>query len=108
MGSEILEQKDEDKEDPIEHLRGKAQSGVSNILKAVLEEEEVKNLISKAVVRQSLESALFFACLLIGALDIWNAARTILNIPWQGDVAKGIILIIIGSLYLFRKLKSHT
>jgi len=107
MVKKPLDETNEDKEDPVEHLRGKARSGASNVLKAILQDEEIQKILSRAVVRQSLESALFFACLLIGALDVWNAARTLLNIPWQGDIAKGIILIIIGSAYLIRKLKSR-
>jgi len=107
MAKETLEQKNEDKEDPIEHLRGKAQSGVSNILKAVLEEEEVKKLISKAVVRQSIETGLFLSCLIVGIITLFNSVKIALGFGWEGDLAAGITLIIIGASYVFRKLKSH-
>ncbi len=75
MGKEALDETDEDKEDPIEHLRAKAQSGVSNIISALLEEEEVQKLISRAVVKQSLETGLFLSFLIVGIMTLFNSLK---------------------------------
>jgi len=105
MGKEALDETNEDKEDPLEHLRGKARSGVSSILKAVLEEEDVQTLIRRTVVKQSLETGFFLSCLIVGGLSLVNAAKSLLSLTWQADVAVGVALIIPGIIYLAKKLK---
>jgi len=71
----------------------------------VLEEDEVRKLISRTVVKQSLETGIFLSCLIVGGLSLVNAAKTFLGLTWQADVAVGVALIIPGIAYLAKKLK---
>ena len=105
MGQEALDEKNEDKGDPIEHLREKTQSGLLNILKAILAEEEVRKLLSRTVVKQSLETGIFLSCLIVGGLSLVNAFKNLIGLTWQADVAVGVALIIPGIIYLAKKLK---
>jgi len=100
MVVEKLEEENENQEDPVEYLSGKAQKGVFNIIEEILRQP----VVQKALIKQSVESGLFISCLIVGILTIVNALKQALNISWQVDVAIGISLIIIFIVYVKRKL----
>jgi len=95
-----MAEENENQEDPVEYLSGKAQKGVFNIIEEILRQP----VVQKALIKQSVESGLFISCLIVGILTIVNALKQALNISWQVDVAIGISLIIIFILYVKRKL----
>ena len=96
-------------EDPeLEYLRSKAQRSLSDVINEVLENEAVKKAVSRAVIKQSLEMGISLSFLIVGITTLFNAFKNLFGFGWQGDLAAGTTLIIVGASYLFWKLKSHT
>lgn len=96
-------EKNEDKESS--RLKDKARGGILDVIEGALEEPEVKKLINRIIIKQSLESAIFLSCLLAGALMVVSAAKVVANSTWQVDAVSGIILIVVGAVYLYLKMR---
>jgi len=101
-------ERSESEEDPsLKYLRAKSQEGIGNILEGILDNPEVKKIITRAIIRQSVETGIFLSCLIVGVMTLFSALKAVFNLGWRGDFAIGIILIIIGVVYVVGKLKSH-
>ena len=88
----------------LKYLKMKTQDSLSNVINEILENETIKKAISQAVIKQSLITGLFLSCLIVGILTLVNAVKTLCNFTWQADLIVGMILIILGSVYITKKL----
>jgi len=105
MDNSSLVQKGQDEEDPIEHLKAKAEDGIGNVIEEVISTAFKMPSVQKTLIRQSVESGLFISCLIVGILTIVNAVKQILNVSWQADIAIGVTLIIVFVVYVTKKTK---
>jgi len=102
MDSKKCDQLEKDPE--LSYLKMKTQDSLSNVINEILENEMIKKAISQAVIKQSLITGLFLSCLIVGILTLVNAVKTLCNFTWQADLIVGMILIILGSAYIAKKL----
>lgn len=100
MGDKALPNKKRDSEDAHERLRERARAGTANLVEQVLRQPEVQ----RTLMRQSIETAVFVSCLLVGVLTMVNAAKQALNVSWQIDLALGVSLILVFLVYVVKKM----
>lgn len=82
-----------------ERLKKKAREGTNNIVTQLLKNSEIQRLLTM----QSLKSGLFLACFLVGLMDLTNVLKVVFNLDWKLDLVKGVILLIVGVIYLLKK-----
>lgn len=85
-------------------LKEKADNGAVAVVNKVMKQPEVQNIIKKNVNKQTFISGLFMAFLLIGFLMLSNVAKEVLKYSWQGDLAIGVVLIVIGGAYMVKEI----
>ena len=100
----MAEEKHQD--DPeLARLRQKSARGALNILEALFQQPEFRKLIRKAFIKQSVEMSIFLGFFVVGLFTLFNALKSIYNIGVVGDVAVGVILILVGLVYVVRSLR---
>jgi len=99
--------KEENKErvDPnLERLRQKTAKGALNVVEALFQEPRFRKLIRRTLLKQSLETSIFLALLIVGIFTVFNTLKTVYNFGWIGDLLFGVTLISIGLSYIIRGL----
>jgi len=82
------------RDDPdLARLQAKTAKGALNIL------------IRKAFIKQSVEMSIFLGFFVVGLFTLFNALKSIYNIGVVGDVAVGVILILVGLVYVVGSLR---
>lgn len=94
----------ETQKDVEKYLADKAKSSIGKTVEGILNDDSVKKIVEKTVVRQSIETGFFLSFLIIGMMTLANAAKQAVGLTWQGDLIIGLTLITVGGVYMIRKL----
>lgn len=83
--------------------------GKVNIVKGIVNDPEVQNIIKESMLRETIKNAIFMSAFLVGLLKLYDVAKTLTNFNWVGDLIVSLILLSIGLFYtlpsLFKKKK---
>lgn len=88
----------------VRKLKDKMENGQVNVVKKIMNQPEIQNILKKNINKQTFISGLFMAFLLIGFLEVSQAVKTIFNYTWQFDLVAGIVLITIGAVYMVKEI----
>lgn len=97
-----MEQTEQNAEEA-QKLRAKAEDGAVGMVKKVMQQKEVQNVLKKNINKQTFVSGLFMAFILIGFLEVSQAIKQIFNYTWQFDLVAGIVMIAVGAIYMLKE-----
>lgn len=76
--------------------------GAKNVVGDILSDPEVQSMIKGALLKETVKNSIVMACILIGALKIYDVAKIIIGFNWVGDLIIALALLGVGLIYLFR------
>ena len=83
--------------------------GKVNIVKGIVNDPEVQNIIKESLLRETIKNAIFMSAFLVGLLKLYDVAKILINFNWVGDLIVSLILLSVGLFYtlpsLFKKKK---
>ena len=88
----------------VKKLREKMENSQVSVVKKIMQQPEVQQVLKKNINKQTFISGLFMAFLLIGFLEVSQAIKTIFNYTWQFDLVAGTVLIAIGAVYMVKEI----
>jgi hypothetical protein len=90
----------------IERLRAKTKKGAANVVNEVLADPEVQALIKGALLRETVKTSILMACLFVGVLKLYDVAKTVVGFDWKGDFVIGLLLTLIGLIYMLKNISN--
>ncbi|MFN3330494.1 MAG: hypothetical protein ACK419_06175 [Pyrinomonadaceae bacterium] len=102
----VEEEHSEDSDPDVAYLKAKANTSAVKTIEAILETPKMKRLIRKTFVKEGLLQGFIMAFIFVGLMMVYNAVKAALNFGWQIDLAAGYFLILVGALYLWRKIRA--
>jgi len=84
----------------LEYLKKKSAQGATNVIGDVLGNPEIK----KAIIHKAAMPLIAVACLFIGVLGLFDAAKQLLNLNWQVQTIISLILVAICLSYLLKNM----
>jgi hypothetical protein len=92
----------------IERLRAKTKKGAANVVNEVLADPEVQALIKGALLRETVKTSILMACIFVGILKLYDVAKVVTGFDWKGDFIIGLVLTLVGLIYMLRDMSSGT
>jgi len=86
--------------DEIAVLEEADRKGKINIVRGIINDNEVQQVIKTALLRETIKNSLFFACFIVGLLKLYDVAKAVVGFGLIGDLAVSVILILIGLIYM--------
>jgi len=81
--------------------------GKVNIVKGIVNDPEVQNIIKNSLIRETVKNSMLMACILVSLLKLYDVAKILTNFNWVGDLLVSLILLSIGLFFtlpsLFKK-----
>lgn len=90
----------------IEKIEEADRKGKVNIVKSIMDDPEVQEIIKQSLLRETIKNAIIMSCLLVALLKIYDVAKTLINFNWVGDLIIATILLAVGLIYLFQAMFS--
>jgi hypothetical protein len=94
MGQELDTEHDET------DLEEADRKGKVNIVKNVVNDPEVQNIIKGAMIRETVKNGILMSAFLVGIIFIFNAVKQILGVGPLFDLSCGIAMVAIGAYYI--------
>lgn len=88
----------------VQRIKRKGEDSQVRIVKKIMEQPEIQNILKKNINKQTFISGLFMAFLLIGFLEISQAIKTLYSYTWEFDLVAGIVLIATGAIYMVKEI----
>jgi type III secretory pathway component EscT len=89
----------------IARLQEKTRQGAKNVVKDILNDPNVQDMIKKAVLRESIINGLVMACLFLGLLKLFDVSKTVFHLDWTIDFLLGLVLTTISLGYMLKNLR---
>jgi len=90
----------------IRKIEAANRKGAKNVVGDILSDPEVQGMIKGALLKETVKNSMVMACILIGALKIYDVAKIIIGFNWIGDLIISVILLGVGLIYLFQAMFS--
>lgn len=92
------------KNDEIGILEEADRKGKINIVRGIINDNEVQQVIKTALLRETIKNSILMACLLVGLLKLYDVAKIVVGFDWIGDLIISVILILIGLIYTLKNM----
>ena len=101
----MAQEADTSLDDPeIERLKQKSKQGALNIVGDILGDPKVQKVIKKALVKETMKSAIILSAFMVGLLNLYNVAKQQLGFTWQVETAISLVLVLIGLIYMAKNI----
>jgi len=80
--------------------------GKINIVKNVVNDPEVQNIIKGAMLTETIKNAIFMSAFLVGIIFIFNAIKAIIGLGPVFDLLCGIAMVAVGAYYILSSMRS--
>jgi hypothetical protein len=90
--------------DEIAVLEEADRKGKINIVRGIINDNEVQQVIKTALLRETIKNSILMACLLVGLLKLYDVAKILIGFNWVGDLLISIILILVGLIYMLKNI----
>ena len=88
--------------DEIAVLEEADRKGKINIVRGIINDNEVQQVIKTALLRETIKNSILMACLLVGLLKLYDVAKILIGFNWVGDLLISVILILVGLIYMLK------
>lgn len=89
----------------IARLQEKTRQGAKNVVKDILNDSTIQDMIKKAVMREAVINGLTMACLFLGLLKLFDVAKIVFRFDWTVDLLMGLVLTVISLGYMLKNFK---
>jgi hypothetical protein len=97
-----------DEDDEVVSPEEADRKGKVKIVKGIVEDPEVQGVIKGALVRETVKTSILMACIFVGILKLYDVAKVVTGFDWKGDFIIGLVLTLVGLIYMLRDMSSGT